>query len=118
MYTHIVLHYFSDSFPMWAITERWAYFPALYRRSFPVVYFMYSSVCVCVCTCVCRASQVALVVKNPPVRAGDVRDTDLIPALTRSPGGGQCSYLENPMDRGAWQATVHRGTWRAHMYIC
>ena len=60
-----------------------------------------------------RASQVALVVKNLPASAGDVRDSGLIPGLGRSPGGGngnplQYSCLENPMDRGAWQATVHR----------
>ena len=59
------------------------------------------------------ASQVALVVKNPPANAGDIRDVASIPGLGRSPGGGhgnplQCSCLENPMDRGAWQATVHR----------
>ena len=58
------------------------------------------------------ASQVALVVKNPPANAGDVRDTGLIPGSGRSPGGGhgnplQYSCLENPMDRGACQATVH-----------
>ena len=52
------------------------------------------------------ASQVALVVKNPPANAGDVRDVDLIPELGKSPGGGhgnpmQYSCLENPMDRGA-----------------
>ena len=51
------------------------------------------------------ASQVALVIKNLPANAGD-------PGLGRSPEGGhgnplQYSYLENPMDRGAWQATVH-----------
>ena len=51
-------------------------------------------------------------VKNPPANAGDARDTGLIPVSGRSPGGGhsnplQCSCLENPMDRGAWQATVH-----------
>ena len=39
-------------------------------------------------------------------------DLDLIPGLGRSPGEGngnpvQCSCLENPMDRGTWQATVH-----------
>ena len=50
------------------------------------------------------------VVKNLPSRAGDVR---LMPALGRSPGEGngnplQYSCLENPMDGGAWQATVHR----------
>ena len=57
----------------------------------------------------------ALVVKNPPVNAGDVRDMDSIPGSGRSPGGGygnslQYSCLENLMDRGAWQATVHRVT--------
>ena len=59
------------------------------------------------------ASQVALVVKNPPVNAADVRDVDLIPGLRKSPGGGHSnlfkySCLENPMDREAWWATVHR----------
>ena len=58
------------------------------------------------------ASQVALVVKNLAGNAGDVRDKDLIPGLGRSPKGGhgnplQYSCLENPMDRGAWSATVH-----------
>ena len=53
------------------------------------------------------ASQVALVVKNPPANAGDIRDMGLIPWLGRSPGGGhsnplQFSCLEYPMDRGAW----------------
>ena len=48
------------------------------------------------------------VLKYPPVNAGDVGS---IPGFGRSPGGGngnplQCSCLENPMDRGAWQATV------------
>ena len=52
------------------------------------------------------------VVKNPPADAGDV---GLIPGSVKSPRGGtgnplQCSYLENPMDRGAWQATVPRVT--------
>ena len=56
-----------------------------------------------------RASQMALVVKNPPANAGDLRDAGLIPGSERSPGGGhgnllQHSYLENPMDRGAWRA--------------
>ena len=51
-------------------------------------------------------------VKNPPACAGDM---GLIPGLGRSPGGGngnplQYSCLENSMDRGAWQATVHRVT--------
>ena len=60
-------------------------------------------------------SQVVLVVKNLPASAGDVREVGSIPGLGRSPGGGngnwlQYSCLENPMDRGAWQATVYRVT--------
>ena len=48
-------------------------------------------------------------VKNPPANAGD---GGLIPGSGRSPGGGNdnslhYSCLENPMDRGAWWATVH-----------
>ena len=51
-------------------------------------------------------------VKNLPTNAGNLRDTGLIPVLGRSPGGRygnpfQYSRLENPMDRGAWRATVH-----------
>ena len=58
-------------------------------------------------------SHVALVVKTLPANAGEVKDTDLIPGSGRSPGEGhgnplQYSCLENPMDRGAWLATVHR----------
>ena len=60
-----------------------------------------------------RASQVVLVVKNSPAKAGDIRDAGSIPGLQRCPGRGhgnplQCSCLENPTDRGAWPATVHR----------
>ena len=59
------------------------------------------------------ASQVVLVVKNPSTNAGDIRDVGSIPGLGRSPEGGnsnrlQYSCLEDPMDRGAWQAVVHR----------
>ena len=55
-----------------------------------------------------RAYQLALVVKNPPANAGDIRDARSIPGSRRSPGGGhdkplQYSRLENPMDRGAWR---------------
>ena len=58
-------------------------------------------------------SLMALVVKNPPANAGDITDVGLIPGLGRSLGGRygnpfQYSCLENPMDRGAWQATVYR----------
>ena len=57
-------------------------------------------------------SQVALVVKNPAANAEDIRDASLIPRSWRSPGGGdgntlQYYCLENPMDRGAWWATVY-----------
>ena len=70
------------------------------------------------------ASLLMLVVKNLPANAGDVRTMDLIPGSIRSPGEGnkdlhfsvliqyasslQYSCLENPMDRRAWRATVHR----------
>jgi len=55
-----------------------------------------------------------LVAKNPPANAGDM---GLIPVSGRSPGGEngnplQYSFLENPMDRGAWQATAHRASKR------
>ena len=58
------------------------------------------------------ASQTVLVAKNPPANAGEVRDSDSVPGLGRSPGEGNgspllYSCLENPMDRGARQATVH-----------
>ena len=56
--------------------------------------------------------QVALVVKNMPANTKDIRYVGSIPGSGRSLGGGhdnplQYSCLENPMDRGAWQATVH-----------
>ena len=56
--------------------------------------------------------EVVPVVKNPPASTGDIRDVGSIPGLGRSPGEGngtplQYSCLENPMDRGAWWATVH-----------
>ena len=54
----------------------------------------------------------ALAVKNVPANPGDIRDTGSIPGSGRSPGEGngnplRYSCLENPMDRGAWRATVH-----------
>ena len=54
-------------------------------------------------------------VKNSPANAGDIRDPGSIPRLGRSTGGGhgnplQYSCLENPIERGACQATVHRVT--------
>ena len=55
-------------------------------------------------------------VKNPP---DNTEDLGSIPGSGRSPGGGngnppQYSCLENPMDRGAWQATVHRSQKTGH----
>ena len=64
------------------------------------------------------ASQVVVVVKNPPASVGDTRDEGSIPGPGRPPGGGhghplQSSCLENPMDRGVWWATVQgvRNSW-------
>ena len=59
------------------------------------------------------ASQMVLMVKNLPVSARDIRDVGSIPGLVRSHGEGNgnplhYSCLENPMNRGAWWATVHR----------
>ena len=73
------------------------------------------------------ASRVAPAVKNPPADAENTGDAVSIPGSGRSSGEGhgnpfQYSCLENPMDRGAWQATVHRVTVRhdwgnfAHMH--
>ena len=61
------------------------------------------------------ASQVVLVVKNPPTNGEDKRDVGSIPASGRSPGEAhgnplQYSCLENPMDRRAWWAVVHSVT--------
>ena len=58
------------------------------------------------------AFQVTGVVKNLPANAVNIRDSGLIPGSGSSPRGGpgnplQYSCLENPMDRGAWWATVH-----------
>ena len=58
-------------------------------------------------------SQVALVVKNPPANAEHVSEVGSVPGWGRSSGEGydnplQYSCLENPMDRGAWWAIVHR----------
>ena len=59
-----------------------------------------------------RASQVALVIKNPPANARDVRDMGSIPRSERFSVGGHgnplhYSCLENSVYRGAWQAMVH-----------
>ena len=56
-------------------------------------------------------------VKNPLANAGDTGYAGPTPGSGKSPGEGngnplQCSCLENPMDRGAWRATVHGGSQR------
>ena len=60
-----------------------------------------------------KASQVVLVVKNPPANAANVRETDSIPLWGRYPGEGngnplQYSCLKNSLDRGVWGATAPR----------
>ena len=63
-------------------------------------------------------------VKNPYASAGNTGNASSIPGSGRSPGKGhgnplQCSYLEYPMARGAWPATVHggaRGAWWATVH--
>ena len=60
-----------------------------------------------------QTSEVVLVKKNLPAKARDVRYTGWIPGWRRSPGGGhgnavQYPFLENSMDRGAWQVMVLR----------
>ena len=58
-------------------------------------------------TTIYGASQVALVVNNPPANAGDIRDVGSITGSGRSPEGGhgnslQYSCLQNPLDRATW----------------
>ena len=60
------------------------------------------------------ASQVMLMIKNPPANVGDAGDMGSIPAPGRSPGARhgnplQYSCLENLTDKGAWQAIINRG---------
>ena len=66
----------------------------------------------CVCVCVCGLPQ-RLSSKKSTCSAEAAEDMGSIPGLGRSPGGGrgnplQYSYLENSMDRGAWQIMVYR----------
>ena len=79
-----------------------------------VYIYIYISIymCVCVCVCVCMGFSGGSDRKESTCNVGDL---GLIPGWGRSPGGGhgsplQHSCLENPMDRGAWWAMVHRVT--------
>ena len=61
-------------------------------------------------------------VKNPPANTEDARDIGSIPGSGRSPGGGngnllQDSYMENSLDRGAWQVTAH-GVAKSQIGLC
>ena len=72
----------------------------------------------------------ALIIKNTTVNEWDIRNVGSVPGSEGSPGGGhgnppQYSLLENPMDRGSWQAAVHRVTnswtqlkWFSTAHIC
>ena len=58
-----------------------------------------------------RVSQVALVVKNPPANAGDIRDVGSIPGLGRSPGGGHGNPLPYSCLEMPWTGAPGRGPW-------
>ena len=98
--------------------DRWAAIYGVAQSQTQLKWFSSSKTYKTIYTHIYLASQLVLVVKNPPVNAGCVRDRslmDLIPGLGRSPGGGHgnpvlYSCLENPMDKGAWQATGYMVT--------
>ena len=76
------------------------YFIYIYTHIYVIYIYIYAYITI-------LASQLALVVKNPPADAGDIRVADLIRGLERCPRGGngnalQYSCLEKPMDGGAW----------------
>ena len=113
-----LLHWQLDSLPLshqgspnfLEVTTDRKYFPPAIKGSKPGVNTNLFALCLDALLLV-----VALVVKNLPANEGDVRAVDSIPGSARSSGKGhnnplQYSCLENSMDRGAWQATVHRVT--------
>ena len=90
----------------WQFFIQWDNWFFFFKKYWNSLHFEVLSTC-------CWASQVALVIKNLPVKAGDIRDTSSISRQGRYLGEGhgnplQYSCQENPMDRGAWWATVHR----------
>ena len=87
--------------PLGSPSKRWLYYKEKFSPPF-LCYLMAPN----------WASQVAPVVKNPPANVGDAKKLGSVPGWGRSPGEGngnplQYSCLENPMDGGAWWATVH-----------
>ena len=103
-YMHMVIQQMSTTFPSCMTETLYSLSSAPFSLSplQPPFYFLLPWV----------ASQVALVVKNLSASAGDTRYRGLIPWSGRSPGEGngnplQYYCLENPMDKGAWQVTVH-----------
>ena len=95
---------------LWILLCLWNLLGSLF---FLAAYLIYCLSCIFWNFIIFGASQVALVVKNPPAHVGDIRNVILIPGSRRSPGEEhgnpfQYSFLENPMDRRTWWATVHR----------
>ena len=93
------------------IKEKWRESKMKEERIYRAIYHMRNSEYKCN-TKLAWASQAALVVKNTPAKAGDLRATGSIPGSGRSLGGGhgnplQYSCLGNLMNRGAWKAMVH-----------
>ena len=89
--------------------------------SFPEIFVVFPDIFQCCRIVLCVTSYLSYIfpggsmVKNLPANAGDTGNEGLIPGLGKSPGEGngnplQYSCLENPLDRGAWQATVRRVT--------
>ena len=111
---------------MQALRNKWNVVVIMKRQLFGVVLCLLNSDSICTASAntnprITRifsnyntwASQVVLIVKNPPANAGDIGDAGLITESERSPGEAhgnplQYSFLENPMDRRAWWAMVHR----------
>ena len=85
---------------------------ALFSGTDSIQWLIYTQVLKILSRVLAWVSQVVLMVKNLPTYEGDIRDSSSVPGSGSSPGGGQgnplqYSCLENPMDRGAWWATVH-----------
>ena len=106
MKTHLLIHFFIQLFLFYFLLIYKVFLILREQISFSASYIY---VCVCVCTHT-GDPQMAQWVKSFPVSTGDAGS---IPESGRFLGGGhgnplKFSCLENPMDRGAWWATVHR----------